>query len=128
MKTIKETPRKILRYLMFTKKNGVKLKKPILGKNKDADVIKFFENCKGFTSWSDFETKWDIGIGNDEVAKSNRQDKWFLFKNDKTEIVSRPKDYWEKEAARKNTSTHSLFLQECHHRGISMDEFFKLFF
>ncbi len=128
MKIVKDTPRKIIRYLMFAKKNGIVLDKPILSKKKDADIIKFYESKKEFTSWNDFETKWDIGIGDDDIAKSNRQEKWFLFNKSKEDIVARPNDYWEKEAVRKKTSTHALFLQECHHRGFSMDEFFKLFF
>lgn len=128
MKIIDESRRKILRYLMFAKKNGVKLETPILGKTKDKEVIKFFEKQKGFTNWDEFETKWDIGIGDDMVAQSNRQEKWFLFGKDKSQIVKRPENYWEKEAERRKTSTHALFLQECHHRGITMDEFFKTFF
>lgn len=113
---------------MFAKKNGVKLKKPIISKKKDAEVIKFFEKREGFTSWSDFETRWDIGFGDDVVAQANREEKWFLSGKDKTEIVPRPDNYWEKEAARKNTSTHDLFSQECHQRGITMPDFFNLFF
>ena len=127
MKIVKETPRKILRYLMFRRKNNIK-GKYVISETSDKDIIDFFEQQKGFTSWDEFEIKWDIGIGDDIVAQSNRQEKWFLFEKDKTEIVSRPKDYWEKEAVRKGTSTHALFLQECRYRGISMGEFFKLFF
>ena len=128
MKIIKDTPRKILRYLMFAKKNNIKHKKPIVSKKKDLDIIKYFEKQKEFTSWDEFETKWDIGIGDDVVAQSNREEKWFLFGKDKTKIVKRPKNYWDKEAKRKKTSTHALFLQESSHRNITMDEFFKIFF
>lgn len=128
MKIINETPRKIIRYLLFTKKNKIKLEKPILGKKKDSEIIKFFEKKKEFTNWEDFETRWDVGIGDDIVAQSNRQEKWFLFNKKKTDIVKRPDNYWEKEAERRKTSTHALYLQECHHRGLSMDDFFKIFF
>ena len=128
MKTVKEAKRKTLRYLMFCKKNGTKLDNPILGKKKDADVVKFFEKQEGFTSWKDFETKWDIGIGDDLVTKSNRKEKWFLFDADKTTIVFRPKDYWEKEALRKGVSVHTLYTQEHRQRGITLEQFFKLFF
>lgn len=113
---------------MFAKKNGVKHKKPILSKKKDSDVIKYFEGLHEFTSWEHFEVKWDVGMGDDIVAKANRLEKWFLGDKDKSEIVFRPDDYWEKEAERRNTSTNVLFMQECHHRGIELDEFFKLFF
>lgn len=128
MKTIKETPRKVLRYLMFAKKNNVKLNKPILNAKADKEIIKYFEKQKGFTTWDDFEVKWDIGIGDDVIAQANREEKWFLFDKAKDQIVKRPKNYWEKEAERCKTSTHALFLKECHHRDITMDQFFKLFF
>lgn len=128
MKIINETPRKILRYLMFAKKNNIKLEKAIVGKKEDKDIIKYFENLPNFSGWDSFETRWDIGIGEDIIAQSNRKEKWFLFGKDKSEIIKRPTDYWEEEAKRRNTSTHTLFLQECHNRNITMEEFFKIFF
>ncbi len=128
MKTIKETPRKLLRYLMFAKKNGVKLENPIVSIKKDKQIISYFEKHENFTNWNDFDIKWDIGMGDDIVAQSNRAEKWFLFNKGKEEIIKRPDDYWEKEAVNKNTSTHNLFILECKKRGITMEEFFKLFF
>ena len=127
MKIINDTPRKILRYLMFSKKNKVKLEKPIISKKIDSDIIKYFEKQPNFTNWDEFEIKWDIGIGDDLIAQSNRKEKWFLFDEHKSKIIFRPENYWEKEAERRNTSTHALFIQECHHRGLTMDEFFNIF-
>jgi len=128
MKIINETPRKMLRYLMFSHKNKIQLMEPVLGEQQDKDVINFYESMPDFTSWDDFETKWDIGMGDDMVAKVNRKEKWFLTDAGKDEIVFRPEDYWEKEAVRRGISTHALFTMEAHQRGVDIKEFFELIF
>lgn len=128
MQIIKDTPRKLIRYLMFNKKRGAKPDNPVVSRNKDREILNFFESQENFTSWDDFETLWDIGMGDDAVAQSNRLEKWFLFDKSKEDIVFRPNDYWEKEAIRQNTSTHALFTKEAQQRGIPLAEFFTLFF
>lgn len=113
---------------MFNKKNNITIEKPIVGEKEDKEILKFFEKQKDFLGWDNFETLWDIGMGNDLVAQSNREEKWFLFNEPKTKVVKRPSDFWEKEALRLNISTHALFLQESQKRGIKMNDFFKIFF
>lgn len=128
MQTIKSTRRKVIRYLMFCKKAGNKPESPLVSRSKDKEILNFYENQDDFLGWDKFETHWDIGISDDVVAKANRPEKWFLAEKDKTQIVKRPDDYWEKEARRLNISTHALYELECRKRGIEMMEFFDIFF
>jgi len=127
MKIIKENRRKIIRYLLFTKKNNT-YDKPVISKKEDKKVLDYYENHENFTKWGDFETKWDIGIDDDPVAKANRKEKWFLQGKGKLDIVKRPQDYWEKEALRRKISTHSLYMQECQLRELTIEQFYKIFF
>ena len=128
MKTIKETTRKKVRYLLFTKKRGTSPANPVVGEVEDKEIIEYFETHENFTSWEGFETLWDIGMGNDLTAKARRKNKWFLAEHEKYDIVLRPLDYWEKEAQRRGVTAQDVMKWECHERGISLKEFFELFF
>ena len=113
---------------MFTKRDGIELKNPVISKKMDAKILKYYEKHKNFTSWDDFEKKWDIGFGDDLVAKANRKEKWFLNDFDKTDIIFRPQDYWDKEADRRGVTRHHLLQQEAQMRGMSLEELYKTYF
>ena len=127
MQIIKDTPRKIIRYLMFVKKNNISLPSPIIGEEEDLAVIEYFEGLDDFTCWDDFETRWDIGMKGDVVAITNRKEKWFLFDNEKHEIVFRPSNYWDKESSRLGVSTMTVTESERNLRGLTRDEFYETF-
>ena len=128
MQIIKDTPRKILRYLMFCKKNKVKLDRPIVSKKADVSIISYYESRDNFPGWKYFDVTWDIGMSDDIVARATRVNKWFLFKHSKIKIVLRPANYWDKEAERRKISKEMLITQECVMRGIDRKQFNQLFF
>lgn len=99
MKTIKETPRKLIRYILFRERDGVK-GKTVLPKKKINEILSHYKKQKGFTSFQEFEKVWDIGIDDDIVAKANRPEKWFLYGKGKDALVVRPTNFKEIESLR----------------------------
>ncbi len=134
-KNIEIIPRKILRASMFNKRDGgsgllTKETLSIYGvsEKQNKSIIPFFESKKTFTDWKGFEVKWDIGFGDAVISEENRKEKWFLKNKGKSEIVKRPKNYWEKEAERLNVSTHELYKKQSKMEGLTMNEFLNKYF
>ena len=121
---IRNIRRKLLRYLFFAKRDQKNIGE-VTGS--DDQVIVFFEGKPKFPGWDSFESHWDIGLKDDPIALENRPEKWFLKDAHSDEVVTRPKNYWEQEADRLNTPHWILRELESQRRGITLQQFNKVF-
>ena len=87
-------PRKQIRYVLFSLKDGTESKLAEKHERIKDSVIEHYSKQENFIDWDSFSEKWDVGTDEEHVLQNwddpARLDKWYTWGIDKLKAVKNP--------------------------------------